>query len=278
MSEATTTQAMMTWRLWEGKAPGAVGDEPADIPNIKLYRPENPDVSAIIVCPGGYNHLAPHEAEPIAKWLNNAGVTAFVLSYRLAPRYRWPAAFLDVSRALRTVRHRAKELDLDEKRVGVLGFSAGGHLAATVSTHFDSDDRDANDPIDQQSARPDIAVLCYAVITFTGLSAHTGSRKALLGDNPTEEMIDLLSNEKHVTPHTPPTFLFHTVADTSVPFENSVMYATALRKAGVPFELHLFQPGKHGVGLAEADPVLKAWPGLCATWLSRHHFGGLALK
>jgi acetyl esterase/lipase len=274
MSDATQP-GNTTWRLWGGKAPLAVGDEPGDVPNLTIYRPEKPDGSALLVCPGGgYSHLAPHEGEPVAKFFNRTGITTFVLSYRLAPRYRWPAAFLDASRAVRTIRHRARELDLDPNRVGVLGFSAGGHLTTTISTHFDTDEpRDGNDPIDQQSARPDIAVPCYPVVTLEGVSAHTGSRKALLGDNPTQEMLDLLSNEKHVTPHTPPTFLFHTVADTGVPFENSLMYAQALRKAGVAFEMHLFEPGKHGVGLAENDPVLRAWPGLCATWLAYHKFG-----
>jgi acetyl esterase/lipase len=274
MSEATTTQAATVWRLWKDKAPGAVGDEPADIPSIKLYQPEKPDGSTIIVCPGGgYTHLANHEGEPVARWLNTTGVTAFVLTYRLGPRYRHPAQLLDVSRAIRTVRHRAKELDLDSQRVGVLGFSAGGHLAATISTKFDTDERDARDPIGHETARPDVAVLCYPVITFEGVSAHLGSRKALLGENPPAELIDSLCADKNVNPHTPPTFLFHTVADTGVPIENSMQYAAALRKAGVAFEAHFFQPGKHGVGLATSDPVLKAWPGLCSTWLATQKFG-----
>lgn len=274
MSEATTTQSANTWRLWKDKAPGALGNEPADIPSIKLHQPEKPDGSTIIVCPGGgYAHLAQHEGEPVAQWLNATGVTAFVLTYRLGPKYRYPAAFVDVSRAIRTVRHRAKELALDPARVGVLGFSAGGHLSSTISTHFDADERDSKDPIDHESARPDVAVLCYPVITLEGVSAHLGSRKMLLGENPPADLIDLLCNERHVTAHTPPTFLFHTVADTGVPIENSMQYAAALRKAGVAFEAHFFQPGKHGVGLASADPVLKAWPGLCAAWLATHQFG-----
>ena len=271
MSEASET----VWRLWQGEAPGAVGNAAVDIPNLKIYRPEKPDGSSIVICPGGgYGHLAPHESGPVARWLNSFGVTGFVLSYRLSPRYRWPAAFLDVSRAIRTIRHRAKELELDPKRVGVLGFSAGGHLTTTISTHFDTDEgRNANDPVDQQSARPDVSIPLYAVVTFDGVSAHTGSRKNLLGENPTAELIELLSNEKHVTPHTPPTFLFHTVADPSVPVENSLMYAAALRKAGVAFEIHCFEPGRHGVGLAEKDPILRAWPPLCAAWLASHRFG-----
>jgi acetyl esterase/lipase len=209
----------------------------------------------------------------VARWLNTLGVTGVVLTYRLAPRYRYPAAFLDVSRAIRTLRHRAKELELDPARIGVLGFSAGGHLAATISTRFDSEERDANDPIEQQSARPDVAVLLYPVIMLDGVSSHVGSRKALLGEDPEPAMVEALSAERQVTPHTPPTFLFHTVADPGVPVENSMQYAAALRKAGVAFEMHLFEPGKHGVGLAESDPVLRAWPGLCGTWLRGKRFG-----
>jgi acetyl esterase/lipase len=191
----------------------------------------------------------------------------------LAPRYRWPAAFVDVSRAIRTARAKANDWQIDPKRVGVLGFSAGGHLSATVSTLFDSDERDAADPIDQLSARPDVSVLLYQVITLDGVSAHVGSRRGLLGENPSHPMLEQLSCEKHVTPHTPPAFLFHTVADPGVPVENSMMYAAALRQAGVAFEMHLFEKGKHGVGLAREDPALSAWPGLCRTWLHARGFG-----
>lgn len=275
-------------RLWPapGKAPLAVGDDPADIPTISMYRPQNPDGSSIVVCPGGaYQHLAFHEGEPVAKWLNSFGVTAFVLTYRLAPRYRYPAAFGDVSRAIRTIRFRAKEWKLDEKKIGVLGFSAGGHLASTVSTHFDADPpeiRPPGDEINELSSRPDVSVLCYAVITLEGVSAHSGSRKALLGDNPKPEQLDELSNDRHISAHTPPAFLFHTVADTGVPCENSILYAMGLRKAGVPFEMHLFEPGNHGVGLASAPPAptmhpapaaLSVWPSLCRTWLNNKGFG-----
>jgi acetyl esterase/lipase len=261
-------------RLWPGKAPLAAGDEPADVPRVVVYHAEHGDGSAIVVCPGGgYQNLAPHEAEPIARWLNTLGITGIVLSYRLAPRYRYPAAFLDVSRAIRTARAKAGEWQIDPKRIGVLGFSAGGHLSATVSTVFDSDERDSADATDQQSARPDVSVLLYPVITLDGVSAHVGSRGALLGEKPTRAMLDQLSCERHVSPHTPPTFVFHTVADQGVPVENAMLYAAALRKAGIAFEMHLFEPGKHGVGLAKEDPVLKAWPALCATWLKSHGLG-----
>ncbi|MEO6436271.1 MAG: alpha/beta hydrolase [Tepidisphaeraceae bacterium] len=271
MSDATAS--VITVRLWETRAPLATGDEPADIPEIAIHRPKQPDRSAIVVCPGGgYGALAAHEAGPIAAWLNTLGVTGVVLKYRLAPRYRHPAMLIDVSRAIRTVRARAKEWKLDEKRVGVLGFSAGGHLAATVSTQFDSDDREP-DAINDLSSRPDVSVLLYPVITLSGVSAHVGSRKNLLGDNPAPEMLDALSADRNVTAHTPPAFLFHTVADAGVPVENAILYALALRKAGVPFELHCFEPGQHGVGLAEKDPVLSVWPRLCAAWLATRRFG-----
>src|SRR4051794_8337235 len=211
MSEDTKT---FTQRLWPGNATLAKGDAPADIPQIAIYQPANADGSAVIVCPGGaYGMLAPHEAEPIARWLNTFGVTGIVLTYRLGPRYRHPAPLMDVSRAVRVVRAKSAEWKLDPKRVGVLGFSAGGHLAAAVSTHFDSDERDAHDPIDRQSARPDVAVLAYPVITLDGVSANVGSRRNLLGENPSSELLDSVCNERHVTPHTSPAFIFHTVAD-----------------------------------------------------------------
>src|SRR6185437_10900373 len=271
MSDATAN--VFSQRLWTGKAPGAIGDTPKDIPDITIYQPKSPDGSAIVVCPGGgYHMLAEHEGKPMAQWLNTFGVTGIVLKYRLGPRYQYPAQFLDVSRAIRTAR-AAKDWKIDPERVGVMGSSAVGHLSATVSTHYDSDDRNVADPIDRQTAKPDIAILLYPVITLEGVSVHTGSRANLLGDKPSQALMDLLSNEKHVTPHTAPTFLFHTVADAGVPVENSMMYAAALRKAGVPFEMHLFQPGPHGVGLATKDPILSAWPKLCEMWLKSHHFG-----
>ena len=261
-------------RLWEGQAPNQKGDGPDDIPTLQIIRPEkDPDGSAIIVCPGGgYTHLAPHEGEPVARRLNQTGVTGFVLRYRRAP-YKHPTPLLDAARAVRTVRARAKEWQLDPTRIGILGFSAGGHLAATISTKFDDGDATAADPIDRVSSRPDVAVLCYPVITFTEVSAHTGSRKNLLGDNPPAELVELLSSERHVTPRTPPTFLFHTMADPGVPVENSLLYAAALRANKVPYAMHIYEQGKHGVGLAEKDSVLRTWPTLLANWLATHHFG-----
>jgi acetyl esterase/lipase len=169
-------------RLWTGRAPQAVGDEAQDVPTLTVYRPASPDGSAIVICPGGgYGHLAAHEAEPPARWLNSLGVTAFVLKYRLGPRYQHPAPMLDAARAIRFVRANAQQWNLDPKRIGILGFSAGGHLSATISTHFDDGDASAADPIDRVSSRPDLAILLYPVITLADPWAHAGSRKNLLG-------------------------------------------------------------------------------------------------
>jgi acetyl esterase/lipase len=272
MSDATTKP--LEQRLWPGKAPLAVGDEPADVPTVAVYQPRDGNGSAIVVCPGGaYRMHGPHEGEPVARWLNTLGITAVLLTYRLSPRYRHPAPLMDVSRAIRITRANADAWRIDPTRIGVLGFSAGGHLAASVSTIFDSDERDPDDAIDQESARPDVSVLLYPVITFLGVSSHVGSRRNLLGEEPPRGLLDQLSCDKQVTAHTPPAFLFHTVADPGVPVENSMLYAAALRKAGVAFEMHLFERGRHGVGLAEKDPALSAWPALCAAWLRLRKFG-----
>lgn len=265
--------------LWPGGAPGALGKEPADVPTITVYAAGaqanrgNPS-PVIVICPGGgYGGLAAHEAEPIAKWLNTLGVTGVVLKYRLGPRYRHPVPLTDAQRALRTVRARAAEWNLDTKRAGILGFSAGGHLAATVSTQFDGGDPNAADPIDRMNSRPDVSVLVYPVITFTDPHTHAGSRRNLLGDMPSQDLIDAMSAEKRVTNDTPPAFIFHTADDQAVPVENAILYASALRRHGVPFEMHIYEKGRHGVGLAESDPVLRTWPGRCADWLATKGFG-----
>jgi acetyl esterase/lipase len=179
----------------------------------------------------------------------------------------------DAQRAIRTVRANAKAWNIDPKRVGILGFSAGGHLAATASTQFDDGDPAAPDPIDRLGSRPDVSVLVYPVITMTDPHTHAGSRRNLLGDNPTAEQVQRMSAEKRVTKQTPPTFIFHTADDQAVPVENALMYAAALRKNGVPFELHVYEHGRHGVGLAQDDPVLGTWPGRCADWLKGKGFG-----
>jgi acetyl esterase/lipase len=257
--------------LWPGGAPGAVGNEEADRPTLSVYLPaaEKATATGVVVCPGGrYSGLAvDHEGRQIAAWLNSLGVAAFVLKYRLGPRYRHPAPLQDAQRALRLVRQRAGEFGVAPDRIGIWGFSAGGHLASTAGTHFDAGDPSAPDPIDRMSCRPDFLILAYPVVSFTTPYAHAGSRRNLLGENPDPSLAESLSNEKQVTARTPPAFLFHTDEDKGVPAENSVLFYLALRKAGVPAELHVYQRGKHGVGLAQSDPVLSTWPDRLAGWL-----------
>lgn len=261
--------------LWQNGAPNTVGKEPQDIPTITpfLAPRENATGSAIVICPGGgYSHLSEiKEGSDVAKWLNSLGISAFVLKYRLGMRYHQPNQLLDAARALRMVRSRSKEWYLDPNRIGILGFSAGGHLASTLGTHFDAGNRDARDEIERVGSRPDLMILIYPVITMGELT-HKGSRLNLLGENPTPELINLYSNELQVTKDTPPTFLAHAVADRAVPVENSLMFAEALKRAGVPFEMHLYEQGPHGFGLAPADPILATWTQRCADWLGVHGF------
>lgn len=261
--------------LWPNGAPGAIGTEPQDIPTITpFFAPKDKATgAAIIVFPGGgYSHLSEiKEGSDVAKWLNSLGITAFVLKYRLGMRYHAPSPLFDAARALRIVRSRAKEWNLDAHRIGILGFSAGGHLAATLGTHFNAGKPDANDAIERFSSRPDLMVLIYPVITM-GEFTHSGSKKYLLGENPTAKAIKLYSNELHVTKDTPPTFIAHSVSDPGVPVENSLMFVNALRIAHVPFELHLYERGPHGFGLAPNDPILASWTKRCADWLGIHGF------
>lgn len=261
--------------LWENGAPNAVGIEPQDIPTITPYPApkETATGSAIIVCPGGgYSHLSEiKEGSDVAKWLNSLGISAFVLKYRLGMRYHQPNQLLDAARAMRTVRSRAKEWNLDANRIGILGFSAGGHLASTLGTHFDAGKPDAKDNIERVSSRPNLMILIYPVITMGDLT-HKGSKLNLLGENPNPDLVKLYSNELQVTKDTPPTFLVHTMTDPAVPVENSLMFVSALRKAGVPFELHLYEQGPHGFGLAPANPILASWAQRCADWLGLHGF------
>jgi acetyl esterase/lipase len=256
--------------LWPGGAPLSQGTEDIDKPSLAPYLvPAGRGTgTAVIVCPGGgYGHLSmDHEGDQIAKWLNSLGVSAFVLQYRLGPKYHHPVELGDAQRAIRTVRSKAAEYRLLPDRIGIMGFSAGGHLASTAGTHFDAGDAAAADPIDRMSSRPDFLVLCYPVISF-GEFAHQGSRRNLLGENPDPKLVESLSNETQVTERTPPTFLFHTTTDATVPVENSVMFYAALRKAGVPAELHIYERGPHGVGLAQTDEALSTWPARLADWL-----------
>src|SRR5271165_6419643 len=249
--------------LWPGGAPLAQGTTEQDQPRLTIYLPKKPLTrTGVVVCPGGaYAMLAmDHEGKQVAQWLNNLGVAAFVLQYRLGTRYHHPAQLLDAQRAMRYVRSHASELHIAPDRIGIWGFSAGGHLASTVGTHFDGGKPDAVDPIDRVSCRPDFMILAYPVISFTTPYVHKGSMHNLLGDNPRPELVRNLSNELQVTPQTPPTFLFHTDADDGVPPENSVLFYLALRQNHVPAEMHIFERGPHGVGLAQKDPALSVWP------------------
>src|SRR4051812_10720011 len=290
-SAAPADEGPKVYPLWPDGAPGALGQEAAvdafhagDVPTITVHAPDpaKANGSAVVVCPGGgYGFLATeHEGKDVAEWLNTLGVTGVVLKYRLGPRYQHPVMLEDAQRAIRTVRARAFEWKLDPKRVGVLGFSAGGHLASTVATHFDTGRSEASDPIDRESCRPDLAILVYPVVALATPYGHSGSLKNLLGEKPANYVVSDLSNERQVTADTPPTFLAHTNADSGVPAENSLLFALALRKGGVPVELHLFEKGQHGLGLGTGsaphktapDEAFQAWPRLCATWLKGRKF------
>jgi acetyl esterase/lipase len=257
--------------LWPDGAPGALGKSDKDIPTLTRYLPESAKATgaAIVICPGGgYGALAKHEGEGYALWLKEHGIAGFVLKYRLGSNgYRHPAMLQDAARAVRLVRARAEEWKVDRKRIGIIGSSAGGHLASTLLTHFDAGQADATDLIERQSSRPDLGILCYAVITMSQ-NTHGGSRQNLLGKDPAPELIQLLSNEKQVTPQTPPCFIWHTWEDTAVKVENSLDFAAALRRAGVPFDLHIYQKGRHGLGLGNGHP----WASDCLFWLKEQGF------
>ncbi len=269
-SEDATSQTR-TILLWENGAPGAQGTEDRDRPTLTLYPPYGRQTArtAVIIAPGGsYITLATNnEGRQVANYLNALGVTAFILRYRLGPRYHHPIELGDAQRAIRLVRARAEEFAVSPERVGMMGFSAGGHLTSTAGTHFDAGDPAAPDPIDRVGSRPDFLILCYPVISFTAAYSHKGSARNLLGENPDPRLLEDLSNELRVTAQTPPTFLFHTSGDTGVPAENSVVFYLALRKAGVAAEMHIFEKGQHGQGLALQDPALAEWPHLLANWL-----------
>jgi acetyl esterase/lipase len=258
--------------LWPNGAPGALGDKEEDRPVLKPFiRAHGDPVAAVIVCPGGgYSHRARHEAEPVAQWLNSLGLASFVLEYRVAP-YKHPQPLNDAQRAIRIVRSRAHEWSIDPKRIGILGFSAGGHLACCAATMFEAGKPDATDSIERESSRPDLLIACYPVVTM-GLFTHQGSRKALLGDNPDQKVVTDMSAETRVTPQTPPAFLWTTANDQAVPVQNTMFFADALAMNRVPFELHVFPNGKHGLGLAPQNPDVHKWLDLCADFLENQKF------
>ena len=266
--------------LWNGKAPHAVVDSASDKPSLTVYPAAKPNGAAIVVCPGGgYGFLADdHEGKQVAEFFNALGVHAFVLKYRIVQKDRpgplHPAPLEDAQRAIRTVRSKAKELGIDVHRVGIIGFSAGGHLASTAGTHFDEGNKDADDAIDKQSCRPDFLILGYPVITFADDATHKGSRNNLIGANPDAKLIEYYSSDKQVTAKTPPTFIFHTSADTAVPPENAVRFYLALKAAKVPVELHMYEKGQHGVGLGRdpkwtgGETSVATWPDRLSDWLT----------
>jgi len=263
--------------LWPDGAPGALGSSSNDIPTLTPYLPDPAKATgaAMVICPGGgYSHLAAHEGNDYALWLNQHGVTCFVLKYRLGSSgYHHPAMLQDGARAVRLVRAFAADWKIDPKRVGIIGSSAGGHLASTLMAHFNMGNPDAADPVERQSSRPDLGILCYPVITM-GEYAHQGSKTFLLGTNPPPELVKLLSNELQVTTNTPPCFIWQTFEDKAVPVENSLLFAEALRKAGVPFDLHIYQKGRHGLGLDDKPPFAHPhpWAGDCLFWLKQQGF------
>jgi len=259
--------------LWPKGAPGAVGEEERDKPSITpfLAPPDKATGAACIVCPGGGygNLMTTYEGDDVARWLNGIGIHGFVLRYRVGPRYNHPSPMLDVQRAIRTVRARAAEWKVDPARIGVMGFSAGGHLTSTAVTHFDDGKADAEDPIEKAGCRPDFGILVYPVIALDKPYTHQGSKKNLLGDKVNDAaLVEDLSCEKRVTDKTPPCFLFHTTADTGVPPENSIDFYLALRKVKVPAELHIYERGPHGIGLGnDKFPELKSWPERLSAWM-----------
>jgi acetyl esterase/lipase len=264
--------------LWPEGAPGARGTNAADIPTLTPYQPEatNRTGAALVICPGGaYGHLAAHEGNDYALWLNQHGVTCFVLKYRLGSSgYRHPAMLNDAARAVRWVRAHAAEYKVDGQCVGIMGSSAGGHLAATLLTHFDAGDTNSADAVERQSSRPDLGILCYPVISL-GEFAHQVSKENLLGKNPSPKLVELLSNELQVTTNTPPCFLWTTFEDKTVPMENTLLFAEALRKNQVPFDLHVYQKGGHGMGLGDRKAPFvhpHPWAGDCLFWLKTQKF------
>jgi len=258
--------------LWPGGVPGALGKEKKDIPDMTVYSPmgSNANGIAVLVCPGGgYGHLAMgHEGKDIAEWLNSFGATAVVLNYRHKGKgYSYPAPLDDAQRAMRIIRSNAALWGIDAGKVGVIGFSAGGHLASTVTTLYDKGYGKAGDEIDKFSSRPDFSVLCYPVISMTEKFMHRGSMRNLLGEEPDEKLQKLMSTDKQITAKTPPTFLMHSKEDRAVPIENSEAFYEGLLKAKVPAKLHLYEKGGHGFGLAKGNTSGKSWPDECRKWM-----------
>jgi acetyl esterase/lipase len=269
MAAATLPHGQIEY-LWPNGAPGAVGDQEQDKPHLEIFSGfgKGPH-TAVVVCPGGgYTHLAyEKEGTRIAEWLNLRGITAFLLTYRLAPRYHFPAPILDAYRSMRWVRSHAQEYDVDPDEIGMWGFSAGGHMVGIVGTHFDGGNPDAADPIDRVSDRPDFVISSYGGLSLQPGIAKPGAMHSLLGDHPSQKLIEDMSPDLHVTAQTPPYFIYATTTDQAVPVLSSVSFYTALVRAGVPAELHIFEKGPHGTALAQSYPELHTWPELLENWL-----------
>ena len=256
--------------LWPNGAPGAVGKAATDVPTVTVYLPPaNPTRTAVVVAPGGgYEHLAlDHEGVQVAQWLNAHGVAAVVLKYRLGPVYHHPIELGDAQRAVRYVRANAERMGVATAHIGMLGFSAGGHLTATAGTQVAEGSASASDAIDRVSSRPDFLVLCYPVISMEQGVAHEGSVKFLLGDAATTEQRAAMSADEHVSAQTPPTFLWSTTDDSVVPVMNAVLFYQALVKNKVSAEMHIFPHGHHGLGLAQTTPEVSAWPDMFYAWM-----------
>ncbi len=281
MIRVSTTESPEPLPLWPAHSPELATLAPDmgdDRPCITPYLLEKREITgAVIVCPGGgYAVRADHEGEPVARWLNEIGMAAFVLSYRVAP-HRHPAPVRDAQRAIRLVRQRAAGWNVDPERIAMLGFSAGGHLAATAATRWDHGNPEASDEVERSSSRPDALILCYPVISF-GACTHFGSMRNLLGDDPSLELRSRLSAETHVTSDTPPTFLWHTADDSCVSVEHSLLFAAALHRNNVPFALHVYPRGAHGLGLAEDDSEVQTWTAHCARFLTDCGMGAPSTK
>ena len=246
-------------------------------PSIEVRLPSrgNATGQAVVVCPGGgYGGLAyDWEGTDFAGWLNSRGIAAIILTYRLPvdgdlAHDKWLVPLIDAQRAIRLTRAHATDWGIDPAKIGIMGFSAGGHLASTAGTRFDAGVAEAADPVERLSSRPDFMILAYPVISFSTASAHSGSRRNLIGENPTEELVNRYSNELQVTADTPPTFLVHAADDGAVPVQNSLLFYDALLAHNVPAELHVYPHGGHGFSFAFKKGRVQDWTRLCARWMA----------
>lgn len=275
VAQENKNASLPTELLWPKGAPGSLGEEEKDKPKLMISLPKDElrNGTAIVVLPGGgYGGLAMgHEGYQIAEWLNDRGIAAFICDYRHRGKgYGHPAPLQDAQRAVQTVRARAEEFKIDPAKIGIIGFSAGGHLAASTSTIHADAKPDSEDPIERVSSRPDFAILCYPVIAFDQPFTHYGSQHNLLGKEATKEEVAAMSIERRVTEKNPPTFLWHTTTDAAVPPQNSVVMYLALVNAKVPAEMMIFEQGVHGLGLAKGIKSVSSWPDRCFDWMEMH--------